>query len=172
MHKTLGGLETHLCDLHFPLPHPDGLLQVPVADLLPDVHHHLWSSELRQLLPELLVQSQGLGPVLGGGRDQLDCGLPWQFQPPRTYWSWQLPPPYFQCRSKNNVYIFKGVDEITRFWLFTDPDMFVQFRNTKCSLYSLSSSLPFFLLPFLLLLRNVLYFWLLRGFFFFFAKYT
>lgn len=76
MHKTLGGLGTHLCDLHFPLPHPDGLLQVPVADLLPDVYHHLWSSELRQLLPELLVQSQGLGPVLGGGRDQLDCGAP------------------------------------------------------------------------------------------------
>ena len=76
VHKTLGGLGTHLCDLHFPLPHPDGLLQVPVADLLPDVYHHLWSSELRQLLPELLVQSQGLGPVLGGGRDQLDCGAP------------------------------------------------------------------------------------------------
>ena len=81
VHKTLRGLGTpweiaHLCDLHFPLPHPDGLLQVPVADLLPDVHHHLWSSELRQLLPELHVQSQGLGPVLGGGRDQLDCGAP------------------------------------------------------------------------------------------------
>ena len=142
MHKTLGGLETHLCDLHFPLPHPDGLLQVPVADLLPDVHHHLWSSELRQLLPELLVQSQGLGPVLGGGRDQLDCGLPWQFQPPRTYWSWLLPPPTF------NV-VLKITFTFSKEWMKSQDSDFLQILTCLSSSETLSAVYTVFLPPFL-----------------------
>lgn len=56
---------THLRDLHFPFPHLDGLLQVPIYGLLLDVQHHRWRSELGQLLPELLVQGLGFGPVLG-----------------------------------------------------------------------------------------------------------
>lgn len=75
MHKTLRGLGAHLCDLHFPLPHPDGLLQVPIADLLPNVHHHLWSSELRQLLPELHVQSRALARSPGGEGTSETVGL-------------------------------------------------------------------------------------------------
>ena len=156
VHKTLGGLGTHLCDLHFPLPHPDSLLQVPVADLLPDIHHHLWSSELRQLLPELPVQSQGLGPVLGGGRDQLDRGAPtavpasWDLLAPAT-------PPTF------NV-VLKITFTFSKEWVKSQDSDSLQIltclssSETLSAVYSLSSSLPFFLLPFLPLLRNELYF--------------
>lgn len=81
---------TYLSNLHFPFPHLDGLLQFPIEDLLPHIHHHLGRAELSQLFAELFVQSLSLGPVLGW-EGPIKPGILavlayW------TYWSWHLSP--------------------------------------------------------------------------------
>lgn len=123
----MGFSATHLRNLHFPFPHLDGLLQVPINGLLLDVQHHRRRSELRQLLPELLVQGLGFGPVLGG-EGPIEIGDPWAsglLGPGGPHVS-----PQFQCSPKSNVWIFKEMRGITKFRFFYNRDVFIQFRST------------------------------------------
>lgn len=144
MHKTLRGLGAHLCD--FPLH----ILMVFSRSPL-----RIFSRMYITCGPGTQTAASGAacfepgpwpGPGWGKGPSVGSLG---------SSTSWDLLAlylPYFQCCSKNNVYIFKGRVK-SQVWLFTDPDMFVQFRNIN-SVYTVL--LPFFPFSFPLLRKCAL----------------